>query len=151
MSHTKEPWAVHRHIARIIPAEHMNRPIGAHEDAAIDRETYAQEICAMHWPDRNRSEDEVRANARRIVACVNACEGLPTELIEKHGVTRSGIAKGVAELTKQRDELAAFIQGWLERQGDDVSYMTEKARAALAAVKDRGNAGIHRPRSGPVE
>jgi hypothetical protein len=85
MSHTKEPWAVHRHIARIIPAEHMNRPIGAHEDAAIDRETYAQEICAMHWPDRNRSEDEVRANARRIVACVNACAGYSTEDLEQFG------------------------------------------------------------------
>jgi hypothetical protein len=92
--------------------------------------------------DGDFTSPEAHANARRIVACVNACEGLPTELIEKHGVTRSGIAKGVAELTKQRDELVAFIQEWLERQGDDVSYMTEKARAALAAVKDRGNAKV---------
>ena len=40
---------------------------------------------------------------RRARACVNACEGLPTDLIERHGVTRSGIAKGVEELTNQRD------------------------------------------------
>ena len=40
--------------------------------------------------------------ARRIVACVNACEGLPIELIDKHGVTRSGIAKGIEELANQR-------------------------------------------------
>lgn len=38
---------------------------------------------------------------RRIVACVNACEGLPTELIENHGVTRSGIAKGTEILEQQ--------------------------------------------------
>lgn len=58
------------------------------------------------------------ANARRIVACVNACEGIPTELIEKHGVTRSGIAKWVDEITQQRDELHAIVCACLTALGN---------------------------------
>lgn len=32
-------------------------------------------------------------------------------------------------------ELLAFITEWLSRQGNDVNYMTEKARAAIAKAK----------------
>lgn len=69
--HTALPWAIHPIAARIVPTAHLSRPLWAHENAAIDREKYAQEICAMHWPDRNRSEQEVRANAELIVHAVN--------------------------------------------------------------------------------
>lgn len=41
---------------------------------------------------------------RRVVACWNALDGLPTALLEKHGATRSGIYKGTAEIS---DQLAA--------------------------------------------
>jgi hypothetical protein len=105
--HTKEPWAIHPLMARIVPEDHTCRPIGAHEDAEIDLATYAQEICAMHWPDRNRSEDEVIANARRIVACVNACEYISTEYLEKFGGTTFNHFK---EMKDQRDKLLASLK-----------------------------------------
>lgn len=43
-------------------------------------------------------------DARRLAACWNALDGLPTALLEKHGATRSGIYKGTAEIS---DQLAA--------------------------------------------
>lgn len=45
-----------------------------------------------------------KEDARRLAACWNALDGLPTELIEKQGATRSGIYKGVEEIS---DKLAA--------------------------------------------
>ena len=68
VGHTPGPWAVHPRRAVIVPCAHLGRPLGAHEDPAVDAERYAQEICSLHWPDRNRKEQEVRANARLISA-----------------------------------------------------------------------------------
>lgn len=65
---TPGPWAVHPSRAVVVPSPHASRPIGCHENPVIDRETYAQEICALHWPDRNRNESEVRSNANLIAA-----------------------------------------------------------------------------------
>jgi len=65
---TPGPWAVHPSRAVVVPSPHASRPIGCHENPVIDLETYAQEICALHWPDRNRNESEVRSNANLIAA-----------------------------------------------------------------------------------
>ena len=46
------------------------------------------------------------ANARRIVACVNACAGISTELLECPG---GNVAKVAGRLMKQRDELLAAL------------------------------------------
>lgn len=54
----------------------------------------------------NRLED-----ARRIVACVNACAGLPTEQLESSPL--GGVLNGVAGLIAQRDELLAALEGLL--------------------------------------
>lgn len=50
------------------------------------------------------SEDD----ARRIVACVNACAGLPTEQLEASPL--GGVLNGVAGLIAQRDQLLAALQ-----------------------------------------
>ena len=76
MTHTPGPWAVHPLNAIVVPAGHVDRPVGAHEDPQIDLERYAQEICALHWPDRNRGEWEVRANAWLIAAAPDLLEAL---------------------------------------------------------------------------
>jgi len=65
---TPGPWAVHPSRAVVVPSPHASRPIGCYENPVIDRETYAQEICALHWPDRNRNESEVRSNANLIAS-----------------------------------------------------------------------------------
>lgn len=54
------------------------------------------------------------ANARRIVACVNACEGIPTDYLESPDNEATQIAKrGYAEiiaLRQQRDQLLAALK-----------------------------------------
>lgn len=85
------------------------------------------------------------ANARRIVACVNACAGISTELLEQHGITDvlapSESSKDLAEasalliqsnarqlrLTAQRDELLAALK--LSCQ-----YMDKVPQAILSAI-----------------
>jgi hypothetical protein len=71
MSETKwtpGPWAVHPFRAYVVPAEHLNRPIGCDTDDATDLREFAQEICLLHWPDRHRPESEVKASAHLIAA-----------------------------------------------------------------------------------
>lgn len=75
-AHTPGPWAVHHIRAYVVPSAHAARPIGAAEDDDCDLATYAQEICAMHWPDRHRTENEVLANARLIAAAPEMLEAL---------------------------------------------------------------------------
>lgn len=65
--------------------------------------------CCSGWQG---SENIREANARRIVACINACEGIPTKDLE------SGEARQV------RDELADIDA--LERQCENLSRALER-------------------------
>lgn len=56
---------------------------------------------------------------------VNA-EGLPDV---------ENIHRNIRNMKFMRDELLAFAQEWLERQGTDENYMTAKARAAIAKAE----------------
>ncbi len=69
MSHTKEPWeyAANSHYHEVNGSD---RRIG---------DTCASS-CSGNWPLG-------QANARRIVACVNACAGLSTEELEERGLS----------------------------------------------------------------
>ena len=48
------------------------------------------------------------ANARRIVACVNACAGIETGHLEKYGLP--DFAQKISDLREQRDELLAALE-----------------------------------------
>ena len=48
--------------------------------------------------------DEMCANARRIVACVNACRGLLTDELEQKGLV-AAVGTQLLEADQQRDEL----------------------------------------------
>ena len=61
MEHTKEPWTVYE---------------GEECHGVLDSE--GKHLADM-W---QRKHYDSLANARRIVACVNACEGIPTETLE---------------------------------------------------------------------
>ena len=67
-AHTPGPWAVHEHCAYVVPTAHVKRPIGGSSNRTRDLAEYAQEICALQWPDRHRQKAEVKANARLIAA-----------------------------------------------------------------------------------
>ncbi len=87
-------------------------------------------------------------NARRIVACVNACAGIPTDDLEQ---CPSGglfhIADHANELVKQRDELLAalnaiepFIPKTSAKEGGAAAYSAnvraaDLVRSAIASVK----------------
>ena len=86
-------------------------------------------------------------NARRLVACWNACEGITTERLEdlgrplmKHLIGCDERAarqvKEAAALTAQRDELLSALKVAEESVGDSKSL--EIVRAAIAKVEGTG-------------
>jgi len=76
MKHTPEPW-------KVITRERTSKP------DRFGRTTTGQEIF-INGGDGLGSVAKMyvghQADARRIVACVNALKGMPTELLETHGV-----------------------------------------------------------------
>lgn len=75
-------------------------------------------------------QDITEANARRIVACVNACEGLDTGDLESTGLV-SAVGYQLIELTKQRDALLAETR--LDEQAEEI----ERLRNTLLEVTTR--------------
>ena len=73
MSHTPEPWAV------------SDSPYGAIISTA-SRELRQSWCVSTEDTGRNYSDEIAVANARRIVACVNACAGIETTVLEKENV-----------------------------------------------------------------
>lgn len=67
-------------------------------------------------------EKEMHANARRIVACVNACAGIETDVLEAFNGTVPAVLE-FYKLTNQRDELLAALEkltDYAERNGAHV-------------------------------
>lgn len=82
-------------------------------------------------------QNVTEANARRLVACWNACEGLDTDKLERFGL---GTAFGseIFELRAQRDELLEAVNRLLswERTGHQVrSEDIAFAQQAIARVE----------------
>ncbi|WP_071912756.1 hypothetical protein [Aeromonas sp. SCS5] len=90
--HTPEPWAVH-------------------QDASGDV-FISSAVTSFHIAEVGSEDDEtVFADASRIVACVNACAGLPQEALDG-GWSATGISAYAADLEKQvrhfQERLAVF-------------------------------------------
>lgn len=106
MSHTKEPW-----IYELPDADHEGIIIGRRGGAVVDGEF---------------SDD----NARRIVACVNACAGIPNEVLEMD-------QPQFVAILKQRAELAEAIRLTLDENGhlaDGDVCTLKRLKDALAKV-----------------
>lgn len=109
MSHTPEPWIIASHDEGFGVAK------------PTDDGNYWVSDMIPHQPDGATEE----ANARRIVACVNACAAYSTEELEKHPapiITKLLNERDVAE--KQRDELIGPLsaaRAWISDapHGDD--------------------------------
>lgn len=128
MSHTKEPWNFHR-LA-----------------------TYEEPGWVLRWADQGgqhmRRVDYkgsfTEEDARRIVACVNACADLSTDALERFGLG-SAFGTRLFEVEQQRDELLASLDAIVnECDGTEKPYSTdsylpqkfiEKAREAIAKAK----------------
>lgn len=96
---------------------------------------------------QGESEAGDLANARRIVACVNACEGLTTEALERLGtLDRARVQLDVVrvEALRQRDELLEALQiarDHIEMGALEVSHCRDAAliRAAIAKATGERN------------
>ena len=76
------------------------------------------------------------ANSRRIVACANACAGIPTAELETAGRLSNAEESTLRRLKKQRDELLAAAQKALDECCDLASTPAGNAlEAAISSVK----------------
>lgn len=130
--HTKEPWVVGVSADNGLPC--------------VDSTDSTQpiEICEVWGVVDDKVADETAlANARRIVACVNACEGIPQDWLE---FGSSGCLQNVREernsYKQERDELLAALKRILPQYeallrdcGLASEHATEQARAIIAKVE----------------
>lgn len=94
--HTPEPWFHHAPSG----SEHA---MGGYINASEERGGAAiVHVCGSRF-----SEDEYRANARRIVACVNACVGVGNG--ELAMTTMSAVLARMKEAEQQRNDLRDAI------------------------------------------
>ena len=91
MQHTKEPW------------NGKNIPLTA---SALERVGFY-----IVFTNNPATKDEAEANARRIVACVNACAGISTETLE-------AMPAGPSAIERQREQLLAATQYAIARYPD---------------------------------
>ena len=83
-------------------------------------------------------------DARRIVACVNACAGLPTEVLERYKLGVIGV--DYKSTKQQRDELLAALERSLEsfeyiaKYGNSCGHSQLRIpdlKAVIASVKEK--------------
>ena len=101
MSYTHEPWSV---------AEESFDNDGIHESVIRGLDGRAAIAVTLEFGANNPGMRE--ANARRIVACVNACATMPTDDLEEMvsvGGNIRNLAEFADELRKQRDALLAAL------------------------------------------
>ncbi len=114
-----------------VPALFKPWPPGRQEDAQ-DRESRLVLVGHEYVAQFVRAEV-----ARRAVACVNACEGLGTELLEgllvQEVFQREEARADAAE--RQRDELLAALEKIEELAEPYQQYLRQVARDAIAKAK----------------
>jgi hypothetical protein len=143
MSHTKEPWiAVGKRIKQDLTI------IGLSSDAGVTIGSASG--GSTSGPYFVENDEEVAANARRIVACVNALSNVSTEWLESNKsivVLGAPIADRFREVEQQRDELLAALEdmlsGWQyirEVYGDlrGVGFNRAENKAVAAIAKATG-------------
>lgn len=121
-NHTPEPWRV-------------GRPFTVVSDTPVPEMGGSDAV--EYYGGHLIGESIIEANARRIVACVNACQGLSTDELEQHGLV-SAVGYELIELTKQRDELLTALEeiaSCATPYGNRAHSMEKIARAATAKAK----------------
>lgn len=97
--HTIEPWRV---------AEESFDNDGIHESVIRGLDGRAAIAVTLEFGPNNPGMRE--ANARRIVACVNACAGITTEVLEQMPNGPASLLPMYARLEQQRDKLWAALE-----------------------------------------
>ncbi len=94
--HTKEPWKT-----------------GSSPDGKSVVFLVGDEPEHTLGPDENWIDCNTAANARRIVACVNACRGIRTEALEHRVHALAAEDDTISVLKSQRDQLLAALEAVL--------------------------------------
>jgi hypothetical protein len=117
--HTKEPWELWE-SGDASPHQIFTR-------AELDQ------IEIHHYgftdPDGSIAAEQL-ANARRIVACVNACRGLPTKELEEKGLV-SAVGSELLERDQQLATLTARLSESEQRELEAVSIVAALPKTAL--------------------
>lgn len=129
-AHTAEPWIVE-------PEEWSN-----HKNLAVCAVNIGPVAIIHREPDEDTPEKlaEDEANAKRIVACVNSCTGIPDP---------ATAIPALREALNESIHTLEWVQQWLEDVEKDSNIVTRhitkqidakaaKARAALALLKGGG-------------
>ena len=98
-NHTKAPWLFD---GKVVYA--LNEKGGEYFSAFVQ--------------DGKTCEDELKANARRIVACVNACEGISTEMLESVQINPSMLLSMYSRLESDRTELEKRLNNLAQENMD---------------------------------
>jgi len=119
--HTKEPWQIYCYDRQqIITAPESGR--------------YKDVICDLSQSDFYASQ--AVENARRIVACVNACRGMPTKELEDIGLV-GAVGTVIADLERQLDYASQQLRGRLLDKTIDDDKITSLERQLSEAQKQR--------------
>ena len=70
-------------------------------------------------------DDELEANSRRIVACVNACEGISTEMLESMQINPSMLLSMYSRLESERTELEKSLNNLAQENMDHFSRIND--------------------------
>lgn len=122
--HTAEPWAIHADEPRaIVSTAEPNMSL-----LTVDQDGYG-----MLYSE---------ADARRIVAAINACAGIPTEVLECDTPTFIAMLQERHSLRLQRDDLLAALKALVCESGGTLATSHRDgravaARAALARAEGR--------------
>ena len=106
MTHTPTPWTINKE---------------ANRGRSIDGGKHAE--IATCWLCVGSTGKEMEANAARIVACVNACDGISNEALD------AGV---IAELVQALKIARGYVKD--TSNGLDISEYTEMAKEDLAEI-----------------
>jgi hypothetical protein len=82
-------------------------------------------------------DEEIKANARRLVACWNACDGVSTESLETGELNVFDLTDRNVELANERDELLAALRKlveWSEKYPSDRTYSHHRISEIAGAL-----------------
>ena len=125
IKHTPEPWIA-------VPGKRHDPEVIITTQYRLDQSK--GEICGMDVEFTGPHGDEQKANARRIVACVNACAGIDTELLEIIEDNDKTLAGVIANVEKQRDELLAAIEAIAINSEECLDF--DECTAMLVSIDD---------------
>ena len=145
MKHTPEPWKVDKRVG-CLAIYNSGLEINCMQDLTSDDRI-------AYWSGSKDDNgdwfvpDAIKANAARIVACVNACAGIETETLNGEGTLKEVITMRKRKYDKLKadtdrlaealEEIASFRYTTLCVGGDDrINKLRDIARAALAAHEE---------------